>query len=246
MLLYAYHDLPLREDLEAAVSVRDQDIITQMFPNIRALLLVPPLQPHRWVLNIYQSVHASTLFGTILASTPNKSHPACMTEDYDLMPDPHPVQPICPTAFDRLEIMVRRGAQLWASSTSAEWWKQYHINKLRIEVDAWSESSKGLDETSMAELFKLVHSMAHRAAEKSMSGHMMDFMVEQPSVSVMTHTLEDFKILPATVSLPSSSCEVAVTDASVLSASSTCHKVPSPDNAAHIAHYATIIRRPTA
>lgn len=200
MLLYAYHDLALREDLESAVPTRDQDIITQMFPNIRALLLVPPLQPHRWVLNIYQSVHASTLFGSILGSTPNKSHPACMTEDYDLMPDPHPVQPICPTAFDRLEIMVRRGAQLWASSTSGEWWKQYHINKLRIEVDSSSDASQGLDETSMAELFKLVHSMAHRAAEKSMSGHMMNFMVEQPSVSVMTHTLEDYMVLPAMVS----------------------------------------------
>lgn len=203
MLLYAYHDLPLREDLETAVGKCDEDIITEMFPNIRALLLVPPLQPHRWLLNIYRSVHASTLFGSILGSTPNKSHPACMTEDYDLMPDPHPVQPICPTAFDRLEIMVNSGAQLWASLSSEEWWKRYQINKLRIEVSAPTTVSKaqGLDEASLAELFKLVHTTAHRAAEKSMSGHMMDFLVEQPSVSLLTNSLVDCVALPGMVSL---------------------------------------------
>jgi hypothetical protein len=204
MLLYAYHNLALREDLETAVGKCDQDIITEMFPNIRALLLVPPLQPHRWLLNIYRSVHASTLFGSILGSIPNKSHPACMTEDYDLMPDPHPVQPICPTAFDRLEIMVTPGTQLWASSSTEEWWRRYQINKLRIEVaaPAATEGSKaqGLDETSLAELWKLLHTMAHRAAEKSMSEHMMDFMIEQPSVSLLTNSVEDCEAVPGMVS----------------------------------------------
>ena len=202
MLLYAYHDLPLKEDLESAVGKCDQDIITDMFPNIRAVLLVPPLQPHRWQLNIYRSLHASTLFGSILGSIPNKSHPACMTEDYDLVPDPHPVQPICPTAFDRLEIMINSGAQLWGSSSSSEWWKQYQINKLRVEVAAPSDDSipQGLDEVSLAELFKLVHTTAHRAVEKSMSGHMIDFMVEQPSVSLLTNSVVDCVALPGMVS----------------------------------------------
>lgn len=125
-----------------------------------------------------------------------------MTEDYDLVPDPHPVQPICPTAFDRLEIMVNSGAQLWASSSSEEWWKQYQINKLRIEVSAPDNDSvaHGLDEVSLAEFFKLVHTTAHRAAEKSMSGHMMDFMVEQPSISLLTNSLVDCVAFPGMVS----------------------------------------------
>lgn len=127
-----------------------------------------------------------------------------MTEDYDLVPDPHPVQPICPTAFDRLEIMVNSGAQLWASSSSQEWWKQYQINKLRVEVSVPDIESvaQGLDEASLAELFKLLHTTAQRAAEKSMSGHMMDFMVEQPSVSLFTNSLVDCVALPGMVSFP--------------------------------------------
>ncbi|KAJ9123946.1 hypothetical protein QFC22_000737 [Naganishia vaughanmartiniae] len=217
MLLYAYHDVAMKEDLSSALSTttgtstNSSQIIPQMFPNIRALLLVPPLQPHRWHLTIYQSVSSSTLFGTIMANTPNKSRPACMTEEYDLMPDPHPVLPICPIGFERLDVVVQKGAQVWDDGTQAAggWWNAYQVNKLRIEVantttvhvsTSSMEQEEGLNATSLAQLYKLLHTAAQRSSEKAvMSSRMMDWGQEVPSLHVHTETVEEATVLAETM-----------------------------------------------
>lgn len=214
MLLYAYQDVAMKEDLSSAystatgTSINASQIIPQMFPNIRALLLVPPLQPHRWHLTVYQSVSSATLFGTIMARTPNTSRPACMTEEYDLMPDPHPVLPICPTGFERLDVVVRKGAQVWADAgVEGGWWNVYQVNKLRIEIATSIDSAiaglrtEELDAASLAELYKLLHTTAQRSSEKAvMSSRMMDWGQEVPSVHIHTETVEEASVLPETVS----------------------------------------------
>jgi hypothetical protein len=216
MLLYAYQDVAMKEDLATAFccttgsNINSSQIIPQMFPNIRALLLVPPLQPHRWHLTIYQSVSSSTLFGTILANTPNTSRPACMTEEYDLMPDPHPVLPICPIAFERLDVVVQKGAQVWDDGRG-NWWNAYQVNKLRVEIAAATTTdisvmtgspTEELDATSLAQLYKLLHTTAQRSSEKAvMSSRMMDWGSEVPSLHVHTETVDEAGVLAETVSV---------------------------------------------
>ncbi|KAJ9097633.1 hypothetical protein QFC21_004669 [Naganishia friedmannii] len=217
MLLYAYHDVAMKEDLSTAfstttgTSTNTSQIIPQMFPNIRALLLVPPLQPHRWHLTIYQSVSSSTLFGNIFARTPNTSRPACMTEEYDLVPDPHPVLPICPIGFERLDVVVQKGAQVWDNGARVEgdWWNAYQVNKLRIEIASITANSaiipgsttvEELDATSLAQLYKLLQTTAQRSSEKAvMSSRMMDWGHEVPSLHVHTETVEEAGVLAETM-----------------------------------------------